>query len=88
MDDFKPYSDPRDVEMESLIHERLSGMGRHLHATVREGVVTLTGAADDLEEKREIETAVRMIGGVRRVIDEIRIASVEDKFTNWRDGGN
>lgn len=84
MEDFKPYSDPRDVEMESLIHERLRGMGRHLHAAVNGGNVTLTGAADDLEEKRDIETAVKMIGGVRQLTNEIRVASVEDPFDNYR----
>lgn len=84
MEEFKPYSDPKDVEMELLIHGRLSGMGRHLHATVKGGVVTLTGAADDLEEKRDMETAVKMIGGVKQVINEVRVASIEDPFDNYR----
>jgi osmotically-inducible protein OsmY len=81
---FEADSDPRDVEMETLIHERIQGRGRHLRVQVKDGVVTLSGSAQDYEEKREIETAVKMIGNVHRVINEILVVSIEDPFDNYR----
>jgi hypothetical protein len=84
MEEFKPYSDPKDVEMEALIYTRLRGMGTHLHVKVNGGEVTLSGSAEDYEDKRKIDTAVRMVGGVRHVINQIRVVSLEEHFDNYR----
>ncbi|HTA76744.1 MAG TPA: BON domain-containing protein [bacterium] len=81
---FEPYSDPRDVEMEAHVHASLRGMGEHLHVKVRGGVVTLSGIAEDFEEKRQMDTAVKMIGGVRQVINQVRVVSREEHFDNYR----
>jgi|GEM_PF-990833 osmotically-inducible protein OsmY len=82
---FEAHSDPRDVEMETLIHERIQGMGgRHLRVQVKDGVVTLSGSTGDYEDKRQIETAVKMIGNVHQVINQIMVVSIEDPFDNYR----
>ncbi len=73
-----------DVEMADLVVRTLRGMGEHLHVSARDGVVTLSGIAEDYEEKRQIDTAVKMIHGVHQVIDMIRVVSRESSFDNYR----
>jgi len=51
---------------------------------VKDGVVTLSGSAGDYEDKRQIETAVKMIGNVHQVINQIMVVSIEDPFDNYR----
>jgi len=72
------HSDPKEVQLEALIQSRIRQMGTDLHVLVKEGLVTLTGAANDFETKREIDTLVKGIGGVREVINKIVVASVAD----------
>ena len=81
--EFQPYSNPKDFELETIVRERLGGMGHHLHVSVKEGVVTLTGSAEGYQEKREIETEVKMIAGVHHLVDEIRVIAT-DGFNNHR----
>lgn len=71
-------SNPGEVQLEALIHSRIRQMGTGLHVLVKEGQVTLTGAADDFETKREIDTLVKGIGGVREVVNKIVVALVAD----------
>ncbi len=73
-----------DVEMEVHVAHTLRGMGEHLHVRVKGGIVTLSGIAEDYEEKRQIDTAVRMVHGVHQVIDLIRVVSRESSFDNNR----
>jgi BON domain len=42
--------------------------------TVREGVVTLTGSANDAEGKQAAETVVRRVPGVREVHNQLVVA--------------
>ena len=69
---------PKDVLLEALIQERIRQMGTELHVLAKDGQVTLTGIADDFKTKREIDTLVEGIGGVREVINKIVVASVTD----------
>jgi osmotically-inducible protein OsmY len=72
------HTDPKDVQLEALIQERIRQMGTELHVLIKDGKVTLTGIADDFKTKREIDTLVEGIGGVREVINKIVVASVTD----------
>ena len=67
-------SDPKDVELESLIHRRIREMGSDIRVSVKGGHVTLTGQAEDYEAKRDIDYVVKEIGGVREVTNQIRVA--------------
>jgi osmotically-inducible protein OsmY len=73
-------SDPKDVELESLIAGRIRKMGEHIHVQVKGGVVHLSGATNDFEEKQEITILVQGIGGVHRVVNDIHVAYVSDKY--------
>lgn len=72
------HSNPNEVQLEALIQSRIRQIGSNLHVLVKEGLVTLTGSADDFETKREIDTLVKGIGGVREVVNKIVVASVTD----------
>jgi len=77
-------SDPKDVELESVIISRIRQMGEHMHAQVKDGVVHLSGVANEFETKREIMTLVQGIGGVHEVVNNIRVARVSDgEFENY-----
>ena len=73
-----------DVELETQVGHVLRGRGEHLHVKALDGVVTLSGIAEDYEEKRQIDTAVKMVHGVHQVIDLIRVISRESSFDNYR----
>ena len=70
------HSDPKDVELESLIYRRVSQMGLNIHVRVKAGQVSLSGTADDYETRRNIEMAVKEVGGVQKVINQIIVASI------------
>jgi osmotically-inducible protein OsmY len=71
-------SDPKDVELESLILRRIREMGDDIHVSVKGGYVTLTGAVDEFEVKRDVEEAVKEISGVQKVTNNIRVAPIAD----------
>ena len=71
-------SEPQDVQLESLIQNRIRQMGTNIHVIVKGGQVTLTGAADDFKTKREIDTLVKGIGGVDELINKLVVASSTD----------
>lgn len=73
-----PPTDPKDVEMESLITRRIREMGADIHVQVRSGHVTLSGIADDYEVKRDIDVVVKEIGGVHKLTNNIRVAPIAD----------
>ena len=77
-------SEPKDVELESLISREIGSMGNHLHVRVLDGVVTINGSAEDFEDKRRIDVAVRALAGKQQVINKIRVISTEDSFDNNR----
>lgn len=78
------HSDPKDVELEAVIISRIRQMGEHMHAEVKDGVVHLSGTANEFETKREIMTLVQGIGGVHEVVNNIRVARGSDgKFENY-----
>jgi osmotically-inducible protein OsmY len=71
-------SDPQGVQLEALIHSRIRQMGTDIHVQVKEGLVTLTGTADDYKTKREIDVLVRGIGGVSDLVNKLVVASITD----------
>lgn len=48
--------------------------GHHLSVAVSDGVVTLAGAVEQLEQRRLAVAAAARVEGVRRVVDRIRVA--------------
>ncbi len=74
------HSNSNDVELESLITSRIRQMGEHMHVQVKDGVVHLSGTNNDYEDKRAITTLVQGIGGVHQVINNIRVAHVNDRY--------
>jgi hypothetical protein len=78
------HSDPKDVELASVITSRIRQMGEHIHVQVKDGVVHLSGTANEYEGKREIMVLVQGIGGVHKVVNNIRVARVSDgEFQNY-----
>ena len=69
-------TDPQEVQLEALIHSRIRQMGTDIHVLVKDGLVTLTGSADDYKTKREIDVLVRGIGGVRDLVNKLVVASI------------
>ena len=81
---YQLHSNPKDVELEALILSRIRQMGEHMHVQIKEGVVHLSGTVNEFETKREIMTLVQGIGGVREVLNNIRVARVSDgEFENY-----
>ncbi len=78
-------SDPKDVELEALIYRQIRHMGSHIHVQVKDGHVTLSGTAEDFEDKRDIYGVVKAIGGVGVVTNQIVAApTTQDVFDNFR----
>jgi len=78
------HSDAKDVELEAVIINRIRQMGEHMHAQAKDGVVHLSGTANEFETKRSITTLVQGIGGVHEVVNNIRVADVRDEeFHNY-----
>lgn len=69
-------SDPKDVELESLVARRIRDKLDNLHVTAKGGHVILSGTADEFEIKREVVEMVREIGGVREVTDNIKVVPI------------
>jgi len=78
------HLDPKIVELEASISRQIGGMGTHLHVRVKDGSVTLSGSAEDFEEKRRIDTVVKGLAGTHKVVNEIRVISTESSFDNNR----
>ncbi len=78
------HSNSSDVELESVINNRIRQMGEHIHVQAKGGVVHLSGTTNEFEGKREIMTLVQGIGGVHEVVNNIRVARVSDgEFENY-----
>ncbi len=77
-------TNPEDVQLEAVIINRIRQMGEHMHAEAKDGLVHLSGVANEFETKRAITTLVQGIGGVREVINNIRVTEVRDEeFHNY-----
>jgi osmotically-inducible protein OsmY len=66
-----------DAEIEAAINQKIAsnaGM-KGLNASVREGVVTLTGECKDEECRKDCADAIKDVKGVKNVENNIRIAS-------------
>ncbi|HXL72476.1 MAG TPA: BON domain-containing protein [bacterium] len=79
-----PQADPKEVELEAAISRQIGEMGTHLHVAMKNGVVTLSGIAEDYEEKRRIDSIVKELAGHHKVVNEIRVVSTESSFDNNR----
>jgi osmotically-inducible protein OsmY len=68
-----------DTELAQRIHERLSdewasnGGYRYLGVKVNNGVVSLTGLVETLNDKKKVEDRIKNMVGVRRLDSEIKI---------------
>lgn len=69
-------SNPRDVELGSLITRRIRNKMGSTHVAVKDGQVTLSGTTGDFETKREILEEVREIGGVHGVTHHIEVIPI------------
>lgn len=72
---------PADAGIERQVNDKLSGEDhlRGIRATVRDGVVTLRGAAPSVGARTEAaRVAAGVVGGVSSVVDEMTVARVED----------
>jgi osmotically-inducible protein OsmY len=76
--DNETHSDPKDAELASVITNQIRQMGDHIHVQAKGGVVHLSGTTNEFEGKREIMTLVQGIGGVHSVVNNIRVARVND----------
>jgi osmotically-inducible protein OsmY len=74
----------KDVELEVLLTHELHNMGEHLHAKVEDSTVTVSGTADNFQQKRSIETLVREFAGHRKVANHIRVIPIDNAFDNNR----
>jgi len=78
------HPNPEEVQLEAVIINRIRQMGEHMHAEVKEGVVHLSGTTNEFETKRAVTTLVQGMGGVREVINNIRVTEVRDEeFHNY-----
>ncbi|MBX2925890.1 MAG: BON domain-containing protein [Chitinophagaceae bacterium] len=66
----KPKIKDADIEAKIQANTALS----HIAATVKEGVVTLSGEAKDEADKASAEAAVKTIEGVKQVVNNLTIA--------------
>lgn len=64
-----------DNNISEEINAKLTANNPNVRATVKDGVVTLTGTCPDASCKNVSETAASNVEGVERVINEIRVAS-------------
>lgn len=66
----KPKIKDQDIEAKIQANSSLS----HVAASVKEGVVTLSGEAKDEADKASAEAAVKSIEGVKQVVNNLTIA--------------
>ena len=78
MASFYSLTDPKDVELETLIIRRIKGKGANIRVAVNGGQVTLSGMVDDYYTKRDIDSEVKGIGGVHILRSHIRVARIAD----------
>jgi hypothetical protein len=68
-----------DAEIEAAINQKIAGNAemKGLNASVKGGVVTLTGECKDDECRKDCADAVKDVKGVKSVENNIRIASAD-----------
>ena len=71
---------PADAEIERLLSARLAGEDelRAIRATAQAGVVTLQGEVPSAGARTEAANLAADLDGVRSIVDEMTVASVED----------
>lgn len=67
-----------DKTISEQLDQQLMAGNPNVRATVKDGVVTLTGTCPDLSCKNVCETAAREVEGVKQVINEIQVAEPVD----------
>jgi hypothetical protein len=73
-----PYaSDPKDVELEAVVAREVRPFCANAHVSVRGGHVTLSGVAQDYDDKRDALNAARHVAGVHEVTNYIRVAQTD-----------
>ena len=73
------HSNLEEVQLEAVIINCIRQMGEHMHAEAKDGAVYLSGITNEYETKRNITTLVEGMGGVREVINNIRVTEVRDE---------
>lgn len=61
-----------DAHLAQLVRSALGGKGRGVNVSSCAFVVTLHGAVEDEEARREIEAVVRSVEGVEGVVNKLR----------------
>jgi len=70
-------SGPKDADLEKVVTEKISAASADVSdasATVKDGVVTLSGMFKDDASKTAFETAVKAIPGVKSVVNNSKVA--------------
>jgi len=70
-------SGPKDADLEKTVTEKLSAVSTDVtggNATVKDGVVTLSGVFKDDASKSAFETTVKAIPGVKSVVNNSTVA--------------
>lgn len=66
-----------DKELTAKVTQRLSrcGLGSHsvVHATIRNGTVTITGTVDYEYQRKPLVRSLNGVPGVRLVIDQLKV---------------
>jgi hypothetical protein len=71
-----PYaSDPKDVELESIVAREIGPFCSNVHVSAKGGHVTISGSVEDYEDKRAAYSAARQVAGVHEVTNNIRVAA-------------
>jgi osmotically-inducible protein OsmY len=79
------YHQPTDRQLQQRVMDELafdpSVKAGHVGVSARDGIVTLTGHVESYAEKYAAERAVRRIGGVKAVAQELEVRLSADKKT-------
>ena len=68
------FRSPKDVELEAVVAREVRPFCSNAHVSVKGGHVTLSGVAQDYDDKRDALNAARHVAGVREVTNYIRVA--------------
>ena len=71
-------SGPKDADIEKAVNEKISAASADIAdggATVKDGVVTLTGQFKDEASRASLETSVKAVPGVKSVVNNTTVAA-------------
>jgi osmotically-inducible protein OsmY len=77
-----------DIGLEEDIYEAIQSEGRDIFVVVKDGIVHLSGDADDFSMKRNIYSLVQRFPGVLNVIDHIRVTAKNPIRFPWNENSS